>query len=141
MKIMICGSMSFAKEILESKKKLEAKGHKVEIPTDTLKIASGSHDSDDFEANYKHCIENDIIRTHFKMIEKNDAILVLNYDKEGIKGYIGASSLMEIGLAYHLGKKIFLLQSPPDESEQRWSHEIRIIQPFILNGNLDLIKN
>lgn len=140
MKIMVCGSMSFAKEMLEFKKRLEAMGHTVDVPTDAAKIASGNHDSNDFDANYKHCVENDIIRTHFKMVEDNDAILILNYDKDGIGGYIGASSLMEIGLAYYIGKKIFLLKAPPKESEQRWAHEIRIMQPTILNGNLSLIK-
>jgi hypothetical protein len=141
MKIMVCGSMTFAKEMLDVKKKLEAMGHIVDIPTDAEKIASGRHDSDDFEANYKHCVENDIIRVHFKILEKNDAILILNYDKDGVKGYIGASSLMEIGLAYHFGKKIFLLYPPPEESEQRWAHEIRIMNPTVINGNLSLIKN
>ncbi|MFH1183003.1 MAG: hypothetical protein V1690_01940 [Candidatus Moraniibacteriota bacterium] len=31
MKIMICGSMTFAKEMLEAKKKLEKMGHEVRI--------------------------------------------------------------------------------------------------------------
>lgn len=139
MKIMICGSMTFAKEMIETKKKLESMGHEVDIPTDAFKIADGRHNNNDFEANFKHCIENDIIRVHFKILEKNDAILVLNYRKDGVEGYIGASSLMEIGLAYHLGKKIFLLKMPPKESEQRWAHEIRVMQPTVLNGDLDAI--
>ncbi len=138
--MLICGSMAFAKEMLEAKKKLEEMGHEVEAPTDAQQIVDGLHDSNDLEADYKHCTENDIIRTHFKMIEQSDAILVLNHNKNGINGYVGASSLMEIGLAYHLGKKIFLLNSPPHNSEQRWAHEIRIMQPIILNGDLDKIK-
>jgi hypothetical protein len=35
MKIMVCGSMSFAKETSETKQKLEALGHEVKIPSDT----------------------------------------------------------------------------------------------------------
>lgn len=140
MKIMICGSMTFAKEMLEIKKKLEEIGHAAEIPTDTLEMKEGKYNNDDLEADYRHCIEKDIIRTHFNMIEKNDAILVLNYEKNGTKGYVGAASLMEIGLAYYLKKKIFLLYPLPHHSQQRCAHEIKIMQPFILNGNLDLLS-
>lgn len=140
MKITICGSMTFAKEMIEAKKKLEEIGHKAEVPPDTLQMINGECDIDELETNYEHCIKNDIIRAHFKLIEDSDAILILNYDKNGIKGYVGTSSLMEIGLAYYLGKKIFLLYPTPHHSEQRWAHEIRIMQPLILNGNLDLIS-
>jgi hypothetical protein len=80
------------------------------------------------------------MRKCFREIEESDAILVLNYPKNGIQGYIGTASLMEIGLAYHLGKKIFLLNPLPHSSEQRWAHEVRIIQPTILNGDFTKIK-
>ena len=39
-----------------------------------------------------------------------DAVLVLNYDKKGIKNYIGGNTLMEIGFAHVLNQKIFLLK-------------------------------
>lgn len=141
MKIMICGSMTFVKEMIEAQKKLEEMGHEAETATDAQQIVDGHHDTDDLEADYNHCIENDIIKTHFKMIENSDAILVLNFDKNGIKNYIGGNTLMEIGLAYHLGKKIFLLNPPPHHSEQRYSHEILIMQPVILSGDLGKIQD
>lgn len=140
MKIMICGSMAFAKEMLAAKRKIEAMGYEAQIPLDARQIIDGRHDYDDLEADYNHCLKNDVLKTHFKILAESDAILVLNYDKDGIKGYIGASSLMEIGLAYYLGKKIFLWQPTPHHSEQRWAHEIRIIQPIILDGDLNKIK-
>lgn len=137
---MICGSMTFAKEMLKTKKILEQMGHQIKIPTDAHDIANGKHDHDDLEADYNHCVENDIMRTHFKFIEESDAVLVLNYDKNNIKGYIGTSSLMEIGLAHHFRKKIFILQPLLHHSEQRWAHEVRITQPIILSGDLTKIK-
>jgi hypothetical protein len=140
MKIMICGSMTFAKEMLEAKKLLEEMGYLVKIPTDALEIANGDHDHDNLEDDYNHCVENDIMRVHFKFIEESDAILVLNHDKNGIKGYIGTASLMEIGLAHHFHKKIFLLQYLPHHSEYRWVHEVRIIQPIILNKDFSKIE-
>lgn len=140
MNIMICGSMSFSKEMLETKKQLEELGHKAEVSLDTQQVADGEHNNEDLEADYEHCIRTNVLRESFKQIQKSDAILVLNHPKNNIKGYIGTSSLMEIGIAYHYGKKIFLLNEPPHFTEHRWAHEIKIIQPTILNGDLKLIN-
>jgi nucleoside 2-deoxyribosyltransferase len=137
---MICGSMTFAKEMLKTKEILEEMGHSVKIPTDARDIVNGNHNPDDLESDYNHCVENDIMRTHFKFIEESDAILVLNPNKNDIKGYIGTSSLMEIGLAHHFYKKIFLLQPLPHYSEQRWAHEVSIMQPIIIDGDFSKIK-
>jgi len=140
MKITICGSLTFAKEMLQAKEKLEQMGHRVNIPLDALDVASGNHNHDDLEADYQLCMKDNTMRTHFNFIEDSDAVLVLNYDKNNIKGYIGTASLMEIGLAYHLGRKIFLLYPFPSHAEQRWAHEVRIIQPTIINGDLTKIS-
>lgn len=141
MKIFICGRMYFAKEMLEVRKKLEEMGYAVEVPCDTQKfVDEPQFTTDNHEENYQHCLENDIIRKSFNSIAESDAILILNYSKNGVNGYVGASSLMEIGLAYHLNKKIFLLYPPPPVKEAKYSHEILIMQPIILNGDLDLIK-
>ena len=137
MKIFICGSMYFAKEMLEAKKKLEEMDHVAEVPCDTQQFVDNPNlTTDNHEENYKHCIDNDIIRKSFNSITESDAILILNYPKNGMDGYVGASSLMEIGLAYHLNKKIFLLYPPPPVKEVKSSHEILIMQPMILNGDL-----
>ncbi len=139
MRIAICGSMAFAREMLETKRKLESMGHIVSVPCDTDIILAGKHDMSDHEANYRHCIENDVVMKCFKGIEKSDAILVLNHKKRGIDGYVGANTLIEIGLAYYLGKKIFLLNKPPSEDEAPHSHEIRVMQPVVIDGDLKKI--
>ena len=140
MKIMICGSMTFAKEMLKTKEILEKMGHLVKIPTDALDIVNGDHNHDDLESDYNHCVENDIMRTHFKFVEESDAVLVLNHDKNNTKGYIGTATLMEVGLAHYFHKKIFLLQELPHHSEHRWTHEVRIMQPVVLNGDFSKIQ-
>ena len=141
MKIFICGSMSFSKEMLEIKKKLEEIGHVAEVSCDTQEFAKNDKmTTDNHEKNYQWCIDNDIIRKSFNSIADNDAILLLNYPKNGLNGYVGASSLMETGLAYYLNKKIFLLYPPSSVKEVKSTHEILIMQPIILNGDLSLIK-
>lgn len=139
MKIMICGSMAFAKEMMIAKKKLEKLGHFVTIPEDTRSHIDNPGLVDDLDLNYKHARESNVMKKCFDLIAKSDAILVLNYPRSGIKGYIGASSLMEIGLAYHLNKKIFLLHKIPKAQDVRWAHEIEVINPIIINGNLTKI--
>ncbi len=133
--------MYFAKEMLEAKQKLEEMGHVVEVPCDTQEFADEPDlTTDNHEKNYQHCIENDIIRKSFNSIAGSEAILVLNYPKNGINGYVGASGIMEIGLAYYLNKKIFLLYPPPPVKEVKSSHEVLIMKPVVLNGDLSKIK-
>jgi hypothetical protein len=40
--------------------------------------------------------EHDYIRYHYNEIVSGDAVLVLNFDKNGIKNYIGANTFLEI---------------------------------------------
>ncbi|MBN2459223.1 hypothetical protein JXB28_02970 [Candidatus Woesearchaeota archaeon] len=133
MKIAICGSMAFAKDMLSVKKELEKRGHKVTVPDRTEKHADGTiRNEDKWEK-----IELDVIKAYFNEIKKNDAIIVINKDKNNVKGYVGGNSLIEIAFAHVLGKKIFLLNSIPNMS---YSDEIAAMKPVIINNNLDLIK-
>ena len=74
---------------------------------------------------------------HFKEIKKSDAILVLNYDKKGIKNYVGGNVLIEMAFAYILDKKIFMLNPVPEMS---YADEIFAMKPVVLNGNLKKIN-
>ncbi len=139
-KIAICGSMAFAKEMLLTKKKLEKMGHTVTIPRDARIHVGDPKLVDDLARNLKHARERDLMMHSFKLVAKSDAILVLNHPRKGIKGYIGISALMEIGLAHYLKKKIFLLFDVPHHDIARFAHEIRLINPTILHGDLAKIK-
>ncbi|MBI2442697.1 MAG: hypothetical protein HYV40_02170 [Candidatus Levybacteria bacterium] len=141
MKIMICGSMAFSREMLATKKKLEAMGHTVNVPYDTVVHLADEKLVDDLDRNLIHARERDLMRQSFKLVAKSDAILVLNHKRKGIEGYIGTSALMEIGLAYYLGKKIFLLYDVPHHDRVRWAHEIRLISPVILHGDWSKMRS
>ena len=140
MKIQICGSMKFAKEMKSAKKELQALGHNVTIPTNTDDHIEDPDFVDNLKKNYEDSVEKDTIRECFKLVADAQAILVLNHHRNGINGYLGTSTLMEIGLAYYLGKKIFLLNPIPHYDEVRWAHEVMIMDPTIINGNLSKIK-
>jgi len=136
MKIVICGSMYFAKEMLEVKAQLEEMGHFVFVPSDIDDCVKNPELSMDM----KHCLRTNVQKECFDKVAESDAILVLNYKRNGVKGYVGGATLMEIGIAQCLDKKI-LLYPPPKIEDLRYSLEIQLAKPRILNGDLDLIKN
>lgn len=138
MTITICGSMQFHKEMREVKKLLEEKGHTVLVPKsielmDTVGYVHPTVDEERIQAK----IEYDFIREHFKKIEEADVVLILNYNKKGIKNYIGGNTFLEMGLAFWLGKKIYLLYPIPD---MEYKTEMYAMQPINLNGDLSKLE-
>jgi len=136
MKITICGSMAFAKEMLDTKNQLEKLGHICFIPESTDNYAEGKMEKVSGSESAERKIANNFIRKHYELITNSDAILVLNYDKKGVKNYIGGNSLMEMGFAHVHNKKVFLLNPVPYLS---YSDEISAMTNMVLNGDLNKI--
>ena len=134
---MICGSMHFAKEMLEAQKILQELGHKARVPSDTHECLENPELNMDFD----YCVSTNIDKKDFQQVADSEAILVLNYPKKGIDGYVGGATLMEIGLARHLDKKIFLLHEVPSEDVLRYALEIKIARPIILDGDITKINS
>jgi diphthamide synthase subunit DPH2 len=148
MKITICGSIAFFEKMQEAKKKLEERKHEVDIPPTEIKDGEGNLISVKkyYELRKAENNENtkwiwerkkEAIKDHFEKIVWGDVILVLNYEKNGIMGYIGANTLMEMGLALHLNKPIYILYPVPEIS---YKEELLGMQLICLNGDLNLIK-
>jgi hypothetical protein len=139
MKITICGSSTFRKEMVDTKKRLLELGHDPIVHNDYEEIVAGN------KTEVLEMIENNHadakrkygwIKWYHNSIVNSDAILVLNFDKKGIKNYIGGNTLMEIGFAHVNCKKIFLLNPIPDVS---YKDEIEAMADVILEGDLDRI--
>jgi hypothetical protein len=139
MKIMIIGSMKFAGDMMKIKKQLDDLGHNAHTPIGTQSHLQDKKLVDSLDDNLEWCITNDIMRRNFNQVADSDAVLVLNYKRNGIEGYIGISALMEMGVAHYLGKKIFLIEQPPDYKDARWAHEVAIMRPTIIKGDLTKI--
>ncbi|MDD5692975.1 MAG: hypothetical protein WC437_01165 [Patescibacteria group bacterium] len=134
MKIVICGSSSFCKEKVKIKQDLANLGHKgilnkwdeqVKRPTD--------YKMSDTEIKK----ERDLIIAYYRYIAESDGILVTNYDKNGIKNYIGANTFLEMGYAYALNKKIYILNDIP--TQKYINDEVEVFEPLVLNGDLKKI--
>ncbi|KKR03060.1 MAG: hypothetical protein UT26_C0010G0003 [Microgenomates group bacterium GW2011_GWC1_39_12] len=138
MKIAIAASMFFHKEMRSVKEALEQRGHVVRVPMGTeeeVPIEAKPGISKDELIAAK--IEYDFIRKHFKNIEESDAILILNYPRKGIGGYIGGNTFLEMGHAFGLGKQIFVLYPLP---VMDYEAEMHAMQPVVLNGDVTIIK-
>jgi hypothetical protein len=136
MKIAICASMVFAEKMLEVKRQLEEIGH-IAFISQFAEGYLGKTEKEKEELAVHDKNEHDAIRKFWEIIKKSDAILVLNYDRKGIKNYIGGNTLMEIGFAHVLNKQIFLMNPIPDIEYYR--SEIEAVSPVILDQNLNQI--
>ncbi|MDD5726552.1 MAG: hypothetical protein PHC53_04070 [Patescibacteria group bacterium] len=142
MTIAICVSLDFTHEIAAIKKKLEELGHQVNIPPTSEAILRGEVSVDDIRREKEdgtfasRSIEDDAIRRYWRVIKDSDALLVANYDKKGIKDYIGGNALMEMGFTHVLEKPIYLLNGIPDMG---YTDEIKAMQPIVLHGDLSKI--
>lgn len=147
MKITICGSIAFQDEVLSIKEELEKLGHEVKIWPLKVKDEKGQPISVKSYYKIRKIAANnekwvwdrkaEAVLEHFDKVARSDAILVANYDKNNIKGYIGGNTLMEMGLAFFLKKKIYLLNQVPELS---YKEEILGMKPTVINGNLSKIS-
>ena len=137
MKIFIAGSMSFAGKIIETKESLKKLVIESDFAPDTHDCFNNPHLK--LNEDLEHCERTDIIRACMNAQEKCDAILLLNYPKDGVDGYIGSNCLIELGLAYYLKQKIFLLYPPPPIEKARYHVEVMHMKPIILDGSIENI--
>ena len=132
--------------MIEVTKKLEALGHEVELPMNEIADKDGNmisiteyyerRKSESSDTSWIWDRKEQAIRAHFEKIEWADAILVLNYDKRGLANYVGGNTLIEMGLAFHLRKTIYLLNPIP---EIGYKEELLAMKPVLINGDLGKI--
>lgn len=137
MRIGIIGSMQFVDKMVEVKDKLQSLGHEAFL-TDLHKNLVGKTDEEIEKIKLYQKYNLDAIREFWREMQGADAVLVLNFDKTGIKNYIGGNTLMEIGFAHVLNQKIFLWNPIPEMPYCKT--EIEAMKPVIINGDLSLIK-
>jgi nucleoside 2-deoxyribosyltransferase len=118
--ITLCSSAKLFNRLPAIKEALERQNHTVLLPS-----MQDFHSDENALAKIQH----NLIREHFNKIEKSDAILVVNYEKNGVRGYIGGNTFLEMGLAFHRNLPIFLINDIPDIS---YREELVAMQPVII---------
>ena len=132
-RIIICGSISAAEEIIAVQKKLEAKGYEVETPEGVKHLGMWGEDATT-EQKTERKIKHDLIRLYYEKIKTSDMVLVVNPEKKGIKSYIGGNTFLEMGFAHILSKPLYVLYEIPELS---YTSEILAMQPIVLHGYLE----
>ena len=136
MKILIICSKAFYKDIAPIKEKLEEMGHIVELPNSYYEPDAekkswdlGPKEHAEFKAR--------MFRMSEERIATMDAVLTLNFDKNGKKNYIGGATFIEIYEAFMKNKKIYLYNDIP---EGMLYDEISGFSPIVIHGDLNLVK-
>ena len=120
--IVLCGSMKVKDKIIEISKELEEMGYNTLLPVECMQglekvIAS---------------------RAHFDRITNpdNEAVLIVNVEKNGIPNYIGPNSFAEIAFGFYNNKKVFIL----NDIYEPYKDEIIGWNAICLNGDLSKIS-
>ncbi len=137
MRIVICGSMKLSRRMIEVQDELQKFGHEIILPRHTEEYAKMNTSDHIHNESVKNKIENDLIRDYYNEIAKNDAVLIVNDNLNGVAGYIGGNSFLEMGFAHVLNKDIYLLNPIPEAS---FKDELVAMQPVVLEGDFRMIK-
>lgn len=135
MKIFICCSKHFYHKIQPIKEQLEKAGHQITPPNSydaPFKEEEMKQQSQEAHINWKA----NMIRLHEPTIRAHDAILALNFEKNGQPNYIGGATFLETAKAFELGKKIFFYNPLPDSI---FKDELTAFNPTIIHANLTKI--
>ena len=136
MKIMIISSKHFYHKIPEIKEELEKKGHIIMLPNsydNPFKEEEMKTLSSEEHSNWKR----NMMKLHEPKIKQNDAVLVLNFEKNNQPNYIGGATFMEVIKAWELEKKIFFYNPLP---EGIFKDELLGVNPKIINQDLNEIE-
>ena len=111
MKILLICSKVFYDKLSAFKKDLENLGHEVFMPncwdapeTESLFRGTPEH----------HLFKAKMFRQSEETIKKMDAVLVLNFNKNGQENYIGGATFLEIYVAFRMNKKIYFINDIPN---------------------------
>lgn len=128
--------MQYTEKMLEARDELIKLGHNAFV-TNLATPFIGKSDEEKEVIKIYEKNNNDAIREFWRLMQGADAVLVMNFDKHGVKNYIGGNTLMEIGFAHVLNQKIFLYNPIPDIPY--YKSEIEAVKPMIINGDLSKI--
>ncbi len=137
MKIGVAGSMQFTERMMDLCSELNKLGHEPFMSKFGPAFVGKTNEEKEkikLEQKYNH----DAIREFWKPMQDADALLVANFDKQGIKNYIGGNAFLEMGFAHVLNQKLYLLNPIP--KMPHYETEIRAMQPTVINGDLTKIS-
>jgi hypothetical protein len=135
MKVFIICSKKFYDKIPPIQQTLEKAGHIISLPN--------CFDDPGTEARYRNLGQKEHsewkaekLKHSAEVIYAIDAVLVLNFEKNGMKNYIGGATFLEMYDAFRLDKKIYLYNDIP---EGILHDEINGFEPILIQGDLSRV--
>jgi hypothetical protein len=137
--IAICASASTYDRVIPLSDELLSIGLHVALPAmaETMKTEGRANEEARIDWTARsdgYTYKEKLMRDHFALIARSDAILVANYEKNGKPDYIGGNVLMEMTVAFYLKKPIFILNSASQDSPL--IDEIMGVRPVFLHGDI-----
>jgi hypothetical protein len=136
MKIFMVGSKFAMDKFPPIQKQLEDMGHVIALPTgfaDPFRELEVRKLTREEYVKFK----DQKLREQGERVAANDAVLVMNFEKNGQPNYIGGAIFLEVFKAWELGKKIFFYNPLP---EGIFNDELTGMNPLVINGDLNLIS-
>lgn len=136
MKIFMVCSKRFYDKVPAIKAELESAGHEITLPNcfdDPGREARTWELGPDEHAKWK----SGMLLRSIDVIKDLDALLVLNFTKDGIENYIGGATFLEMYEAFRHGKSVFLYNPIP---EGMLKDEINAFRPVVILGDLRLMR-
>lgn len=129
--IAICGSMSHMQQWLPIIDKLRVIGFSVSTPELSERVDWSKMSDEETTAQ-----KGRLIRRHIANIATAQVVFIANFDKNGVKNYIGSNSFLEMGAAFLFEKPIYLLNPVPHQDNRE---EILALEPIVINQDLSRI--
>ena len=134
MKVFLICSKAFYGLLPQYKQQLEQLGHTVFMPN--------CWDAPETEAKYRgtnqhHVFKAKMYKQSEEKVKNVDAVLVLNFNKNGQENYIGGATFLEIYDAFRMNKKIYFVNDIPNNMLK---DELIGFNPTVIYGDLSKIK-
>lgn len=111
MKISICGSMVFVDQFEALAETLRADGYAVCTPVREEAAARW----EEMSQGEAVALKVGYISNYLEEIRSSDVVLIANYAKGAVAGYVGANSLIEAAFGFALGKPVAFLFEPGEQ--------------------------
>ncbi len=136
MNIFICASKHCYGHVAAVKEGLEKMGHVVTLPN-SYDNPGKEMEMHNLGAEEHSKWKGERLRLQKEKVMANDAIVVLNFEKNGQPNYIGGATFLEVYEAFRNDKKIFFYNPLP---EGMLHDELLGIRPVVINGDLNLVE-
>ncbi len=128
--VAICGSMAFIDEMEQIARTLECLGCEALTP----EREEHGRDWSSLSRPEMLALKKTYVDIHLDKIRRADAVLIANFRKHGIEGYVGPNTLMEAAFAYAQGIPVIFLHDP---FHQVNGLECASISRGCVNGDVD----